>query len=90
MRLKTFKLDQGKLVYTGIREVQPGDIIVTGSTTMAESTLGNTVQLREGTEAINRANPTRQAEQAKNLEASIRRAHPDYTDEQIRVFIKGR
>ena len=126
MKHKTFKLEQGKLVYIDTREAKEGDIIVTGETSMANL---SEVQLREGTEdigdrianlakaqaieksktadirkdvdkvvaatkaktaAINRANPTLQAEQTAKLEASIRRAHPEYTDKQVRTFIKGR
>ena len=126
MKHKTFKLEQGKLVYIDTREAKEGDIIVTGETSMANL---SEVQLREGTEdigdrianlakaqaieksktaeyrkdvdkfvarikaktaAINAANPTLQAEHSEKLEASIRRAHPEYTAEQVKTFLKGR
>jgi len=125
MKHKTFKLEQGKLVYLDTREAREGDIIVTGETSMANL---SEVQLREGedigdrianlakaqaaeklktaeyakdvdkfvarikakTAAINAANPTLQAEHSEKLEASIRRAHPEYTAEQVKTFLKGR
>jgi len=125
MKHKTFKLEQGKLVYIDTREAREGDIIVTGETSMANL---SEVQLREGedigdrianlakaqaaeklktaeyakdvdkfvarikakTAAINAANPTLQAEHSEKLEASIRRAHPEYTAEQVKTFLKGR
>jgi len=129
MKHKTFKLEQGKLVYIDTREAKEGDIIVTGETSMANLSEVNPITLREGTEdmdarlanlakaqaieksktaeyrkdvdkfvarikaktaAINRANPTLQAEHSEKLEASIRRAHPEYTAEQVKTFLKGR
>ena len=128
MKHKTFKLEQGKLVYIDTREAREGDIIVTGETSMANLSEVNPITLREGeniedrianlakaqaieksktaeyrkdvdkfvarikakTAAINAANPTLQAEHSEKLEASIRRAHPEYTAEQVKTFLKGR
>ena len=85
MRHKVFKLEQGKLVYTGIREAQPGDAILDGDTPLAESTLVNTVQLREGTVSdLNRqilAGLTGEAKE--NFEKGLKNlgiAHPDQSD----------
>lgn len=141
MKLKAFRLEQGKLCYIDTREAREGDIIVTGETSVANL---SEVQLREATtsdfpglmgsgptkqesqrarldrvektmaaeklktaeyakdvdktvaaikaktSAINRANPTLQAEQARELEASIRKYRPEYTAEQIQTFLRGK
>ncbi|MGA2669914.1 MAG: hypothetical protein ABSF21_00630 [Dehalococcoidia bacterium] len=39
MRLKVFKLKDGKLIYAGIREVREGDAILDGDTSMSEVNL---------------------------------------------------
>jgi hypothetical protein len=108
MKLKVFKLKDGKLEYKGIREVQQGDAIVEGETSMAE-----TVHLRESKAddpdeaalrtafkrampciseqgldaAVNKGKPPAQT---KGLEDSIRRANPDWTDQQVQTFMRGR
>jgi len=105
MKLKVFKLKNGKLEFLGIREVQSGDIIVEGETSMAE-----TVHLRESrlddvhSEILGKLNEEQKEafksslrsmgmpdpETRAALEVSIRRLHPEYSDEQVQTFVKGR
>lgn len=74
MRLKVFRLKNSKLEYAGIREVQQGDVILEGSASMAE--VASEISLRESTGGV--------------LEDAVRKLHPEYTEQQIQTFLKGR
>ena len=104
MKLKVFKLKNGKLEYTGIREVREGDIILEGETSMAE-----TVHLREASTSdfpgLFGAGPTkaelkragealkaeREAKDKAALKASLKRAMPDATEQGLDAAVnKGK
>jgi hypothetical protein len=91
MRLKVFKLKNGKLEYTGIREVQQGDVILEGETSMAE-----TVHLREAagvgpTQAeLEKARQSLKAEANEGLKAAFKRLRPDATERELDVMVSGK
>jgi hypothetical protein len=86
MKFKVFKLKNGKLEYAGIREVQAGDIIVEGQTSMAEVSLRESAtpptrkELSDAALAV-KAEKERQGKEA--LKAALKRAMPNATEQGL-------
>ena len=105
MKLKVFKLRDGKLEYVGVREVRAGDIIVEGQTSMAE-----TVHLREARiEDLNREILAGLSGKEKEdferglhnmgmtnpddrdaLRAAFKRLRPDATERELDIMVSGK
>jgi hypothetical protein len=99
MRLKVFRLKEGKLEFAGMREVRQGDIILEGSTPMTE------VSLREASTSdfpllmptapptkaeLARAKQALKAQDKEKLANSYKAAHPNATPSEVAAFVQGR
>jgi hypothetical protein len=103
MKLKVFRLKEGRLEFTGTREPMIGDGILEGGTSMAEVRPG-VIELREASTSdfpmyfkTELAPPT-QAELARAkakighdaLAKSYKAAHPQASDKEVNAFVQGR
>lgn len=80
MQLKVFKLKNGKLQYTGIREVREGDAILDGDTSMTE-----TVHLEESDKGKQDLPDDKAA-----LKTSFKRLKPTATDKELDIMVSGK
>ena len=92
MKLKVFSLRDGKLEFKGNREVQVGDIIVEGQTSMAE-----TVHLRESfagptREELQRARQELKAEAEAKARAALKASFKKMglSDQAAEIAARGR
>jgi len=96
MQLKVFKLKDGKLEYKGIREIQPGDAILEGQTSMSEVSSEMMIRLREGSFAgptpaeLERARQKLKAEAEAKLRASWKMLCPNATEKQLDIMVSGK
>lgn len=80
MRLKFFRLRDGKLEYMGIHEVMQGDAILEGESSMAEVSAGSELlSLRESY-----AGPT-----AEEMRASWKRFCPNASEKELDILVSG-
>lgn len=89
MRLKVFRLREGKLELVGMREPMPGDSLLDNSTPMSE-----VIGLRESSNLVP---PTakelaraRQSLGRDKLANAYKAGHPGATANEIATFVQGR
>ena len=98
MRFKAFKLNKGKLEFTGMREIQEGDAILEGETSMTEVSL--TEASTSDFPGLFSAGPTRDElekaraalaeEKRQTLRNSFKRLKPDATDRELDIMVSGK
>jgi hypothetical protein len=104
MRLKVFRLKEGKLEFAGMREVRQGDAILEGSTLMSEVRPG-VLELREASTSdfpllmptapptaaeLNKAKQSLKSRDKDALANSYKAAHPNATPSEVAAFVQGR
>ena len=102
MKLKVFKLKDGKLEYTGIREAREGDAIIEVETPTTETVhLRESDRLDQGEKDIIRqkvrsailegfADEKRASEAPARLRAAFKAEHPEWSEKALDIAMRGR
>jgi hypothetical protein len=95
---KVFTLTQGKLSYTGLREIQEGDAILEGATSMSE--VGLVEASTSAFPGYFGVGPTKQElkaarvkiaeEHREALKASFKRLNPKASDKELDILVSGK